>query len=276
MTLVELLVVLTILAILAAVAMTATDVFVDQGRYDANARTLTSIQEAVVGPDNARQPDGTLLSTGFVADVGRLPMAVGTDPTTALAELWTIPNGLAAFAVRPAPSDGEVLVASGWRGPYLRLPVGRNSLRDGWGNSLDLLDAGGNTAAAGAPIASVRSRGADNAAGGSGGYDLDLSVTFATAMAVSGNVYLLDGSGRTNPTDPSQVHVTLFGPDPATGGVKETTVSVTKDPNSGVVSYSATTTLGPRCLRAYLGNPSTRKSAVVQVQRGGVQHLDIK
>jgi hypothetical protein len=255
--------------------MTATDVFVDQGRYDANARTLTSIQEAVVGPDNARQPDGTLLSSGFVADLGRLPMAVGTDPTTALAELWTIPNGLAAFAVRPAPSDAEVLVASGWRGPYLRLPVGRNSLRDGWGNSLDLLDAGGNTAAAGAPIASVRSRGADNAAGGSGGYDLDLSVTFATAMAVSGNVYLLDGSGqRTNPTDPSQVHVTLFGPDPATGVVKETTAPVTTA--NGVVSYSATTTLGPRCLRAYLGNPATRKSAVVQVQRGGVQHLDIK
>src|SRR5262249_50033275 len=114
MTLVELLVVLTILAILAAAAMTATEVFVDQGRYDANARTLTSIREAVVGPDNARQTDGTVLVSGFVADMGRLPVAVGTDPTTALAELWANPYPQNPFAVRQAPSDPEVLIPSGW------------------------------------------------------------------------------------------------------------------------------------------------------------------
>src|SRR4051794_8927785 len=113
MTLVELLVVLTILAVLAAVATTATDVFIDQGRYDANARLLTNIQEAVLGPDNARQPDGTLLVSGFLADVGRLPQAVTADPSTGLAELWSNPAALAPFAVRPAPDDAEVLVPSG-------------------------------------------------------------------------------------------------------------------------------------------------------------------
>ena len=69
MTLVELLVVLAILAIMTTVAVTSSDVFLSQGRYDATIRTLTDIQEAVLGPPNARQSDGTLVSMGFVADV---------------------------------------------------------------------------------------------------------------------------------------------------------------------------------------------------------------
>ena len=72
MTLVELLVVLAILALLTTVAVTSSDVVLSQGRYEATTRTLTDIQEAVLGPPNARQADGTLVSTGFVADMGRL------------------------------------------------------------------------------------------------------------------------------------------------------------------------------------------------------------
>ena len=53
MTLVELLVVLAILAVMATVAVTSTDVFLSQGRYEATARTLTDVQEAVLGPPHA-------------------------------------------------------------------------------------------------------------------------------------------------------------------------------------------------------------------------------
>ena len=74
MTLVELLVVLAILALLTTVAVTSSDVVLSQGRYEATKRTLTDIQEAVLGPPNARQADGTLISMGFVADVGRSPV----------------------------------------------------------------------------------------------------------------------------------------------------------------------------------------------------------
>ena len=81
MTLVELLVVLAILALLTTVAVTSTDVVLSQGRYDATKGTLTNIQEAVLGPPNARQADGTLVSIGFVADVGRWPVCTSTDLT---------------------------------------------------------------------------------------------------------------------------------------------------------------------------------------------------
>ena len=107
MTLVELLVVLAILAIMTTVAVTSSDVFLSQGRYDATIRTLTDIQEAVLGPPNARQSDGTLVSMGFVADVGRWPQFTigdlpgGQSPVTGLIggpwELLNQPSGIAPF-----------------------------------------------------------------------------------------------------------------------------------------------------------------------------------
>ena len=89
MTLVELLVVLAILALLTTVAVTSTDVLLSQGRYDATTRTLTGIQEAVLGLDHGRQPDGTTIVSGFVADMGRLPVCTSADATVGLSELWT-------------------------------------------------------------------------------------------------------------------------------------------------------------------------------------------
>jgi hypothetical protein len=238
---------------------------------------LTNLQEAVLGPLNARQADGTVIVSGFLADMGRLPAAVGSDPLTGLAELWTNPGSLAAFAIRQSTFDPEVLVPTGWRGPYLRLPVGQSVLRDGWGNSLDLLDAGGSPVLPDTPIAAVRSRGADGAIGGTG-YSADVTASLADGaqIAVSGNVYLLDANGqRTNPPDPAQIQVWLYGPDGANGGLLETSLPTTVDPVSGVVSYAATTTAGPRFLRAYLGTPPTRKSAIVRFRQSDVIPLDI-
>ena len=137
MTLVELLVVLAILALMTTVAVTSSDVFMSQGRYEATTRTLTDIQEAVLGPPNARQADGTLISLGFVADVGRSPDSTSSDPTLALSELWAQPSGVAPFSLIQSANDTDVVVPCGWRGPYLRLGVGQTSIRDGWGNAAE-------------------------------------------------------------------------------------------------------------------------------------------
>jgi type II secretory pathway pseudopilin PulG len=262
MTLVELLVVLAILALLTTMAITSSDVVLGQGRYDATVRSLQEIQDAVLGPTNARQPDGAVVVSGFLADVGRLPLS--------LAELWSKPNGLAAFAIRPA-SDTDVRVGSGWRGPYLRLPIGVESLYDGWGNSYQVsTDANG-------WITAVTSLGADGQSGGSENYDADLSVTLnqQATITISGNVYVLDANGqRQNPTSGTAVKVVLYGPNPDNGGVLETTV-LNAEATGGVVSYSVSTTQGPRCLRAYLGDPVTGRSDIVRVYRSNVVDLVI-
>ena len=63
-------------------------------------------------------------------------------------KLWKKPEGSLPFAVREAVSsnlcvsasekallaENGVWVPTGWRGPYLRLPVGRDELLDPWGN----------------------------------------------------------------------------------------------------------------------------------------------
>src|SRR5580704_13949574 len=88
LTLVELLVVLVILVILATVAIQSTENLVAQARYESTQRTLDNIQNAVLGPRSQMDSDGTRAVTGFVADMGRLPVAVaGTNPSTGLPEM---------------------------------------------------------------------------------------------------------------------------------------------------------------------------------------------
>ena len=201
MTLVELLVVLAILALLTTVAVTSSDVFLSQGRYEATARTLTDIQEAVLGPPNARQADGTLIATGFVADVGRSPLCTAADSAGGPSELWVQPAGVAAFSLVQSANDTDVVVPCGWRGPYLRLAPGQTSVHDGWGNPMNLFsDTAGDLAAVGNSILVVSSSGAG--ANTSSPYNAPLAVNVAPPqIAVSGNVYLLDANG--NPTNPT-------------------------------------------------------------------------
>jgi prepilin-type N-terminal cleavage/methylation domain-containing protein len=175
LTLLELLVVLVILAIMTTVAINATDSVVDQGRYDATTRTLGNIQDAIIGPAGQREPDGSLLITGFVPDMGRLPLSQ-VDPNDAtkmsLRELWdgSLFTPVQAYGLNTVtiPLAGTTTVSMtlpcGWRGPYLRLTTGSNSrLIDGWGNPFDLLTAS-NSVITGTmvPVDAVRSRGADN------------------------------------------------------------------------------------------------------------------
>jgi prepilin-type N-terminal cleavage/methylation domain-containing protein len=282
LTLVELLVVLTILAIMATVAVTSTQVIVQQGRFEATQRTLTNVEEAILGPANQRQPDGTIMMSGFVADLGRLPIAFGSDPAIQLAELWDNDKNrdgnpdLDAFDLVRLNSDPEVLVPYGWRGVYLQLPLGTDQLRDGWGNRFDLLRSDMTPVADGESIEVVRSRGADGVLGGDG-YDRDLELFLAARfiVTVGGNVYLLDADGqRQNPPSANDVTVRLYGPNPLSGEL-ESSANVTRNNDNGVCSYAASTTIGARFIRAYYGSSPTRASRLVPFSWSGVIHLDI-
>lgn len=154
LTLVELLLVLFILSILAGVALTTSDGILDQSRYEATQNTIGSFRQAVLGPEvfNPSSTEGP----GFVADMGRLPIAVdpvddGLDGQTA-AELWEVdaldtPSTDPLFGLKRAEEgnmqsdqqaleDEDIFVGTGWRGPYLRLPPGDSTWRDGFGYAL--------------------------------------------------------------------------------------------------------------------------------------------
>ena len=169
-TLIELVLVLLILAILAAAALNTVEVQVDQTRFETTQRTVESVNNAIL--EHRLESNGTRTLSGFFVDIGGLPRPdedVETnleidsqgDPVNILTlrELWVFPtlaNGfartLAPFDLRPAfgsvvvnstdyddqniVQDSEVVVGSGWRGPYLRLPTGATELRDGWGHRL--------------------------------------------------------------------------------------------------------------------------------------------
>ncbi|MGE3804512.1 MAG: type II secretion system protein GspG [Gemmataceae bacterium] len=270
LTLMELLVVLLVLAVMTTIAIRATENVVQQARYDAAQRGLLELRQAIIGPDNERDLDGTLLITGFVADVGRLPKASGNSPTTQLAELWSNPFGLAAFGIKPASTDSgdhyrrhEVFVPCGWRGSYLRLPIGMAELRDGWGNPYVLLQADNSPASADAPITWIRSLGADNTAGGTD-YNTDVEIastpplTINAAITVTVRLAPDDMGVPMELDDEAKIVVKCFGPDPATGGVdgqidggKDSCKIVDIPSGSTSVTVTVNTTIGPRTIRAY-------------------------
>src|SRR5262249_9164668 len=134
-------------------------------------------------------------------------LSMGTDPLTQLQELWQNPNGLKGFDLYPAPFDSQVLVAGGWRGPYLRLPPGGTELRDGWREPFTL-----QFPTASLPVFSAVSLGADKTVGGTG-YNLDTNVTIPAASylaGIAGNVKWLNAA-----LTPAQI----VNPDPANGTV---------------------------------------------------------
>jgi type II secretory pathway pseudopilin PulG len=145
LTLAEMLIVLLILSVLTLVAVQSMQPLAEQARYEATRTTLDRTEEAIMGPEGMRQTDGTPILSGFVADVGRLPMiAPGAPPGFELAELWNPTSPLALsfpYGVRagPASFDGEdfrmIRIPCGWRGPYLQ-PTAGLGLRDGWGKPL--------------------------------------------------------------------------------------------------------------------------------------------
>ena len=148
LTLLELLVVLLILAALGTVTLTQTTSLTDEARYEQTVRTLEQLQDAVIGRQPYANEDPTAVPPGFVADIGRLPLA-GNNLN--LSELWdrsaaaVDPDDpdtyLPEFALQTLTGlDDDLEMASGWRGPYMRRPIGSSELNDGWGQPFGLED----------------------------------------------------------------------------------------------------------------------------------------
>lgn len=154
-TLLELLVVLVILAIVATIAVQSLQPQVDSQRFESASRLLADIKSSSLGPTQKYQVDGTPLISGFVADVGRFPMVnpdafnSDYDASMALSELWN-PDSLLGqtypFQFRQGPKKpvdySDIRLPCGWRGPYLQIPIGMDSLVDPWGRELDMLTDG--------------------------------------------------------------------------------------------------------------------------------------
>jgi len=115
-TLIELLVVLAILGAVTTLAMRSASRIQERTSFESTQRALDTTVAALIGDGDPDEP-------GFLGDMGRMPRGtkVGNGylvPT----ELWSPLPEIADSAVRPS-KDAEVFVLSGWRGPYLQLPV---------------------------------------------------------------------------------------------------------------------------------------------------------
>lgn len=156
LTLLELLVVLVILAVVATVAVNSLQPRVEAARFEQTQKQLQQVRDSILGPEQARQSDGTPLISGFVADVGRYPLlqanvVAASDSDTPvqgqeLSELWSVQTELAQsypFQFRAGPKTpvnySDVQLPCGWRGPYLQLSMGSQALRDPWNRPFELL-----------------------------------------------------------------------------------------------------------------------------------------
>jgi len=300
LTLLELLVVLTILVVLSTVAITSTSGLADQARYEATQRMLGNIREAIIGNPNLMDTDGTALRTGFVADMGRLPRAFSETASGGtvftLGELLQNTTSMQPYATLPAEAtnisvptgftaadeeDPEVVLGTGWRGPYLQLEPGNLLVRDGWGVEfvtpsgivagypnahLNTL-VGTPVAAATDEVAQVISFGQDDASGGAvGSYDSDVGTVIqatdyqATTVTVTVTLHSTSGSLMSSPVN---VAVRYFSPNADDGGLfvstYKSTVAVTDAHtliftatfSAGSPTGTPTPTVGPRALRAY-------------------------
>lgn len=127
-----------VIALLGAMTLAATALFdttLDQTRYDDTKVRLETLRRAMVG-DPTRTINNAPEISGFVADMGRLPVS--------LQELLEAPANPAMLWGKDM-LDGVVSGVSGelwggWRGPYLHtLPEsgGAVAFRDGWGTAGD-------------------------------------------------------------------------------------------------------------------------------------------
>ena len=266
-TLLELVVVLAILAVVTGLAIRAVDQVDDERRYDVSLTMLEDLEAAVLGNGEV---------AGFVSDMGRLPRAVGAAELS-LAELWA-GQGITPYDVRTSAIDAEVSLPAGWRGPYLRLPLGTAMLRDGWGNPMTSpadpspanplttgyhrlrTAADAPITASGTDVAVIRHLGANGEANAADeGADRDLHVSFAnrTAASVTSPVRLVDGQGEPAPAEGGEfVKVRVFGPNPdalttlaaAESGATPLAAGASEVTVPGVLPATA----GFRAVRAYL------------------------
>lgn len=141
-TLLEMLLVIFLMALVTSTGLLLTEGVETQAKYDDTKRRMDMIRIAIVG-DPTRTVNGGPEISGFVADMGRLPLC--------LAELLELGDEvLPATSPRTfaSPCDDTVTISEwtlnadtgiglGWRGPYLQvLPEssGNPRFRDGYSN----------------------------------------------------------------------------------------------------------------------------------------------
>lgn len=300
-TLLELVVVLGILAVVTGLAVRAIDRVEDQRRFENAQRGMEEIEAAVLGSPDDRAVDGTRTISGFVADMGRLPRTKDSEKNEflTLSELWKNP-GEQSYDVRRAvkengvpedAQDPQVLVPGGWRGPYLRLPMGAKTLLDAWGNPMASPDTTGYARLRDAddhPITTseqeirvIRHLGAngqvdDDDDDSITDYDRDVEIELTDEKfraSLTGQVEVLDGNTRAIPTPPytlpdtptpgtfeGNVIVRVFGPNPekpAQISVESIIIPFTTNPVTwpmpppNLETTILKTTIGPRVVRAY-------------------------
>lgn len=205
-TLVEMVVVLLILALLTVAAVQSLSPVADQARYEATQRTLIEIQEAILNVRKGTSPDGSLLVSGFVADTGRVPATWD--------ELFERPtmgaNMLIASTQAPFNSDGvggaDVVLTSGWNGPYLRIPGGVTgfNVKDGYGQDFQVVSSGGQI--------TVTSLGADNdSIDPETGYDQDIGFTISSADYTANLSFHVYETTNATMTTGRKVAIQLYG-----------------------------------------------------------------
>ncbi len=96
------------------------------GVVDENILTL---RELWVFPTMANEFDRTLAPFDLRAATNAFGTVVVNTDTDAV-------DGENDYDLQQVFQDSEVIVGSGWRGPYLRLPTAAAELRDGWGHRL--------------------------------------------------------------------------------------------------------------------------------------------
>jgi prepilin-type N-terminal cleavage/methylation domain-containing protein len=237
-TLIELILVIVLIGILAGLASNLLANAVDQGRFDATQATLQNINYTIAG-NPALVASGVRNSFGYVGDMGVLPAT--------LTDLRTSP------CVCPWTYDAASGTGVGWNGPYIDTKQNDSGsylyTLDGWGNALDYSHPPVAPLAAG----QVRSRGSDNAAGGSG-YAADITVPGA-AITTTGTVAGTVTSAALIPVPGATVTITY----PATG--LAATASAATD-NNGAFSFAGIP-MGKRKLAATVGGTTYTTSTVV-------------
>ncbi|WP_187287366.1 prepilin-type N-terminal cleavage/methylation domain-containing protein [Methylophaga frappieri] len=141
-TLLEMVLVLFLVGLLASAGLLFTDNIEQQAQFDETQQRLDLIKQAIAG-DTSRTVNGSPELSGFVSDVGRLPLCL--RELVELGAAVSLENGIFESSCDNDPSndiriwqlDPATGSGAGWRGPYLRANQegsGIKSFRDGYNN----------------------------------------------------------------------------------------------------------------------------------------------
>ncbi len=239
LTLLELVVVLGILAVLSTVAVRSLEPIADQGRYELTQTLLNDLRYAVAGVSGRAHSHEASVPAGFVVNCGILPSSVE--------DLSAKPVGLAAYAIQSFDSDRDavedVMLASGWNGPYMHLNVGVADIVDGWGHEVVLNESGGDL-----EIVSYGSDGDSSAP--EDGYRADLSVSILTRDYTGDLVFRLfaiDGLNGSrvdpSPSGTEQLGVLFYGVNSTGGTTAEIAEQMLAVASSGTFEFRRSSTL---------------------------------